>query len=210
MTAKFISAVLKAATVATVPLAMLVASVPASAQRASQRSNVDQDVLAQIQRLGAAVIGVNPYESLRYGNSGVYQDGRYQDGHYKNGHYKNAHYKNGHYKNRHYKNGRDYNDRNDNGRDEDDRGDNGRYNDGRYGNGQYGQYGQYPAQRPVYDNRGAERKSLPVPQRGNGYPSRGDARNQSRVIPGFPSPNAPSGRAGKTLPGTSQRDQRNH
>lgn len=202
MTAKFISTVLKAASVATVPLAMLVASAPASAQRAGQRGNVDQDVLAQMQRLGAAVIGINPYASLGYGNSSVYQDGRYQDGYYKKGHYKNARYKNGHYKNGHYKNGHYKNDRDDNGRDEDDRGDNDRYNNGRYNDGRYGngQYGQYPS--PVYGNRGVERKSLPVPQRGNGYPSRGEARYPSRVIPGFPNPNAPSGRAGKTLPGT--------
>ena len=201
MNAKFMSTVLRVASVATVPLAMLVASAPASAQRAGQRGNVDRDVLAQMQRMGAA-IGIDPYTSLGYGNSGVYQDGRYKNGHYKNanyknGHYKNGHYKKGHYKNRHYKNGHFKN-----GRDDDDRGDNRRYNDGRYG-----QYGQYPA--PVYGNRGAVRKSLPVPQRGNTYPSRGEARYPSRVIPGFPNTNAPTGRVGKTLPGTNQQYQRN-
>lgn len=118
MTAKFMSTVFKVASVAAVPLAMLVASAPASAQRAGQRGNVDPDLLAQMQRVGAAVIGINPYASLGYGNSGVYQDGRYKNGHYKNanyknGHYKDGHYKNGHYKNRHYKNGRNDNDRDD-------------------------------------------------------------------------------------------------
>lgn len=122
MTAKFISNVLKAASVAAVPLAMLAASVPAGAQRAGERNpierrgNVDQEVLAQVQRVRAAVLGVNPRESIDYGNSGEYQDERYKNENYKNGHYKS---KNKNYKNGYYRHGR--------GHDDYDRDDNGRY-----------------------------------------------------------------------------------
>jgi len=112
MTAKFISTVLRAASVATVPLAMLVVSVPAGAQRPGQRGpierNVSQEVLAQMQRVRATVVGVDP-RAIGYGNPGVYQDWRYRNENYQDGHYKgkNKHYKNGHYKhkNKNYKNG---------------------------------------------------------------------------------------------------------
>lgn len=174
MTAKFISTVLKVASVVTVPLAMLAASVPASAQRPAQRNN----------------------------SAWHFNNGRYNNGHPKKGHHKNKHYKNGQYRNGR-DNGRD-NGRYDNDRD-DDRDNNGRYNNGQYGNGQYGN-GQYGQQRPVYGNRGVTGKSLPAPQRGNGYPSRGATRYPSTAIPGFPNPVA-GNRSGKALPGTSQQNQ---
>ena len=190
MTAKFISTVLRAASVATVPLAMLVVSTPASAQRPGQRSpierNVSQEVLAQMQRVRAVVIGVDPRESIGYGNSAAYQDWRYRNENYQDGHYKgkNKHYKNGHYKhkNKNYKNGYYRNGRG--ARDYDnDRDDNGRYNNDRYPNS------RYP----------------------NGYPTRGAVRYPSSpVIPGFPTVNVPNGRAGKTLPGTNQQYPQNN
>ncbi len=180
MTAKFISSVLKAASVAAVPLAMLAASVPANAQRPAQQ------VLAQIQRASAAVLGVDPYGSFGYGNSRAYQDGRYGNENYDNEQGRNENYKNGHHKNknRNYKNG--YyrhgrgndgynNERGDNNRGDNDRADNGRRDNGRYS---------------------------------NRYPSRGGVRYPSSpVIPGFPNVNVPRGRAGKTLPGTYQQPQ---
>lgn len=283
MTARFVSTVLKAASVAAVPLAMLAASVPASAQGAGQRTlfewrgNVDQEVRVQMQGGRTAVIGMGPRESIGYGNAramssvpstngyvsvqmlegrgvaDVVQQPRAQNGYttvvrirdtqsgagqydvaaywqptgnygYGNtGVYNDGQYNNGQYNNGRYNDGR-YND--------------GRYDDGRYGNGQYGQYGQYPApvivQRPVYGSRGDDGKALPVPQRGNAYPSRDAGRYPSTVVPGFPNPNAPRGKAlpgsaqtrgeqappvvyrpapsgqkGKTLPGTSQQAQQN-
>ena len=114
MTAKFISIVLRSASVVAVPLAMLAASVPANAQRpgqrghAERRSDVNQEVLARMQRARAGVF------------SGHY---KYKDKNHKNGHYK---YKNKNYKNGYYRNGlgsRDY--------------DNDRYDNGRYGNRNY-------------------------------------------------------------------------
>ena len=183
MTAKFISTVLKAASVAVVPAVMLAVSVPAGAQRPNQRSHSEWQ----------------------------YNNGHPKNAHYKNGHYKN---KNRNYKNGYYRKGRGDRDNNRDNDGDNDGDDNGRYNDGRYGNGQYGQYGQYPAgviaQRPVYSSRGVAGKSLPAPQRGNGYPSRGETRYPSTpVIPGFPNLNVPNGRSGKALPGANQQNQQN-
>lgn len=158
MSAKFINTVLKMASVVTVPLAMLAASVPASAQRPGQRSH----------------------------SAWHYNNGRFNNGHPRKAHFKKAHFKNKHYKNGQYRNGRDnrgYDNDRDNDRDNG-HNNNGSYNNGRYGNGQYGQYPQYPqqviVQRPVYGTRGVAGKSLPVVRRGNGYPS--------TAIPGFPNP----------------------
>lgn len=187
MTTKFISNVLKATAVAAVPLAMLAASVPANAQRPTQRnpieqrSGVDQGVLAQLQRLRGAVSGGNQYESVDYGNSDVYRDSRYRNENDNDGHYKrkHKHYKHGHYKarNENYKNG-DY--RQD-----------GRHDDHGYDRGHdRDDNGRYPNRYP------------------NQYPSRGGVRYPSSpVIPGFPNPNVPNGRGGKTLPGTNQQQQ---
>jgi len=77
MTAKFISTVLKAASVVAVPLAMLAASTPASAQRPGQRS----------------------HSEWRFNN------GRYDHWHPKKAHHKKEHYKKAHHKNKNYKNG---------------------------------------------------------------------------------------------------------
>jgi|SRR5665213_4081034 hypothetical protein len=184
MSAKFINTVLKVASVVTVPLAMLAASVPASAQRPGQRSH----------------------------SAWHYNNGRSNNGHLKKSDFKKSHFKNKRYKNGQYRNGRDNrgydNDRDndrDNGHDN-----NGSYNNGRYGNGQYGQYPQYPqqviVQRPVYGTRGVAGKSLPVSRRGNGYPSSSATRYPSTAIPGFPNPIAQN-RSGKALPGTSQQNR---
>jgi hypothetical protein len=164
MTAKFISTVLKAASVVTVPFAMLAVSVPAGAQHPGQRN----------------------HSEWRFDN-GRYNNGRYDYDRHDKWHHKKEHHKN---KNKNYKNGY--------------------YRNGRYNNGRYG---QYPApvilQRPVYGNRGVpgrvSGKALPAPQRNNGYPSRGATRYPSApVIPGFPTPITPNGRAGKALPGAGQ------
>lgn len=119
MTAKFISTVLKSASVIAVPLAMLAAAVPANAQRpgqrghAERRSNVNQEVLARMERARAAVFG------------GHY---KYKDKNHKNDHYKakNKNYKNGYYRNG--RGSRDY---------DNDRRDNDRYEHGRYDNRSY-------------------------------------------------------------------------
>ena len=172
MTAKLISNIRKAA-LAAVPLALLAASVPANAQRPGQRnpieqrSGVDQGVLAQQQRLRAAVSGGNQYESAGYGNSDVYRDSRYRDEDYNDRHYEGKH--------KHHKHGR-YKARNEN------------YKNGYYRHGR-GNNTRYP----------------------NEYPSRGAARHPSSIgVPGFPNTNVPNGRAGKTLPGTSQQQQNNN
>ncbi|MEO7218057.1 MAG: hypothetical protein ABI026_07675 [Gemmatimonadaceae bacterium] len=90
----------------------------------------------------------------------------------------------------------------------DDRYDNRRYDvNGRYdrngGYDAYGRYAPYPpvvvVQRPVYVNQGIG-KTLPAPQRSNGYPP-------SRAYPRYPAPGASVGYpatrypSGKTLPG---------
>ena len=190
MTAKLISNVLKATAVAAVPLAMLAASVPVNAQRPSQRNpivqrgNMGQGVLAQLQRVRAAVSGVHPYESVGYRNSGEYEDSRYRRENDNNGYYegKNKHDKNGRYKakNKHYKNGyyRHGRGHNDYDRDRDRDRDNDR-----------GTIGRYPTR---YPSRG-----------GVGYPS-------SSTISGFPNASVQSGRTGKTLPGTNQQQPRNN
>ena len=132
MTAKFISTVLKAASVVAVPLAMLVVSAPAGAQRPGQRNHSEWH----------------------------YSNGRYDNWHHKKEHHKKVRHKNKNYKNGYYRNGQ--------------------YNNGRYGSG-------------------------------NGYPSRGAARYPSvPVIPGFPVPVTPNGRAGKVLPGTNGQYQQNN
>jgi Ni/Co efflux regulator RcnB len=156
MTAKFISTMVKAASVVAVPLAILAASTPAGAQRPGQRNHSEWH----------------------------YNNGRYDNWHHKKAHHKKVHYKNKNYKNGYYRNGR--------------------YYDGRYS--------QHPApvilQRPVYANRGVAGKTLPAPQRSNRYPA---ARYPSSpVIPGFPTPITPNGRAGKVLPGTNQQYQPNN
>ncbi|HWG33438.1 MAG TPA: hypothetical protein VN650_04660 [Gemmatimonadaceae bacterium] len=103
MTAKFISTVLRAASVAAVPVVMLAVSVPAGAQRPDQHDH------SEWQR----------------------DNGHSKNAHYKNGHYKNKNrnYKNGYYRNGRgdRDNNRD-NDRDDNGRYND-----GRYGNGQYG-----------------------------------------------------------------------------
>jgi len=179
MSAKFINTVLKVASVVTVPLAMLAASVPASAQRPGQRSH----------------------------SAWHYNNGRSNNGHLKKSHFKNKRYKNGQYRNgrdnRGYDNDRD-NDR-DNGHDNNGSYNNGRYGNGQYG--QYPQYPQQViVQRPVYGTRGVAGKSLPVSRRGNGYPSPSATRYPSTAIPGFPNPIAQN-RSGKALPGTSQQNR---
>jgi Ni/Co efflux regulator RcnB len=87
MTAKFISTVLKAASVVAVPLAMLAVSTPAGAQRQGHRDN-----------------------SEWHYNNGRFDNWRYNDGHHKKGHHKDKHknknYKNGYYRNGQYNNGR--------------------------------------------------------------------------------------------------------
>jgi Ni/Co efflux regulator RcnB len=92
MTAKFISTVLKAASVVAVPLAMLAASTPAGAQRPgrSDHSEWHHDN--------------GRYSNERYGNE------RYDNGHHKKAHHKdrekNRNYKNGYYRNGHDNDGR--------------------------------------------------------------------------------------------------------
>jgi hypothetical protein len=172
-------------------------------QQPNSRNNYTTVVRIRDRQSGAGRYAVAAYWQPS-GNYGYGNSRVYNDGQYNNGRYDNG----------------DYND--------------GRYDNGQYGRGQYGQYGQYPqqviVQRPVYGNRG-EGKSLPVPQRGNAYPSRGDARYPAQAVPGFPNPNPnpnPAGgrtyprptqappvvnqqssgnRDGKTLPGTSQSDR---
>jgi hypothetical protein len=185
MKAKFISTVVRAASVAAIPLAILVVAVPASAQHSGKhnpserRGNGDQEAIAQMQRDRAGVIGVDPRESIGYGNSSERQDRRYQNENDENDHYKNKNRKHGDYKskNRNYKNGY-Y--RHGGGHDEYD---NNRNDNERDANGRYP--GRYPS-------RGAGQ-----------YPS-------SPVIPGFPSSSVPNGRGGKTLPGTNPQYQRAH
>src|SRR5665213_1936657 len=226
MSAKFINTVLKVASVVTVPLAMLAASVPASAQRPGQRSHSAWHY--NNGRSNNGHLKKSHFKNKRYKN-GQYRNGRDNRGYdndrdndrdnghdnngsSNNGHLKKSHFKNKRYKNGQYRNGRDNrgydNDRDndrDNGHDN-----NGSYNNGRYGNGQYGQYPQYPqqviVQRPVYGTRGVAGKSLPVSRRGNGYPSSSATRYPSTAIPGFPNPIAQN-RSGKALPGTSQQNR---
>ena len=76
MTAKFISTVFRTASVVAIPLAILTVSVPASAQRSSERGNSER------------------------GNSEWHGKGHQKNPNYKNGHFKNKHYKNGRYTNR--------------------------------------------------------------------------------------------------------------
>src|SRR5665213_4465494 len=158
MSAKFINTVLKVASAVTVPLAMLAASVPASAQRPGQRGN----------------------------SAWHFNNGRFNNGHPKKAHFKKSHFKNKHYKNGQYRNDRD-NRGYDNDRDNNGSYNNGRYGNGQYGQyPQYPQ--QVIVQRPVYGTRGAAGKSLPVSRRGNGYPSPSATRYPSTAIPGFPNP----------------------
>jgi len=175
MTARFVSTVLKAASVATVPLAMLAVSVPASAQGAGQRTlfewrgNVDQEVRVQMQGGRTAVVGMGPRESIGYGNAramssvpstngyvsvqmlegrgnaDVIQQPSAQNGYTTVVRIRDTQSGAGQYDVAAYWQPNGNYSNGNAGVYNDGQYNNGRYNDGRYGNGQYGQYGQYPA-----------------------------------------------------------------
>ena len=75
MNAKFVGSVLRVASMAAVPLAVLSMSAPASAQGAAQRElfdwrgNVDQEVRVEMQGGRASVIGMGPREMTGYDNA---------------------------------------------------------------------------------------------------------------------------------------------
>lgn len=74
MTTRFVSAVLKTASMAAVPIVMLAASVPAAAQSGQRmlfewRGDVDQEVRIQMQNGRTDVMPIGPRESIGYDNA---------------------------------------------------------------------------------------------------------------------------------------------
>ena len=75
MKTRFVNSVLRVASVAAVPLAVLAVSAPASAQRSVQRplfewrGNVDQEIRVQMQGSRASVMAMGPREMIGYDNA---------------------------------------------------------------------------------------------------------------------------------------------